>query len=209
MSTTQGRGRIVMWLIVAAACVAWLSWVVSPEVEEPAAASEAEETPVAAPAPIAPVEPVAPVAKAAPEPTAAPSKEEPAQEPAEEAKPERIPTPHPMSLDQTKPPEQFGALAELKKQYDSESRGAASSETEARLRALIDVPNIPSELVQDIQCRRTVCKIETRWIPRRRIGFSVLVESFKNMYSQRVAVEPAAAEAADGTYPTTLFIRLK
>ena len=61
MGTREGRGRIVFWLIGAAACVAWLSWVVSPEVEAPVAndAAEPEQTlvvPVAKPAPVIPPE---------------------------------------------------------------------------------------------------------------------------------------------------------
>ena len=205
MGTKQGRGKIVMLLIGAAACVVWLSWVVSPEIEEQPAENETAAieappaAPVAKPAPPEPVRPQQPAPQSAePEPSAE-----------AEPPPERIPTPHPMSLDQTKPPEQYGALAELKKQYESESRDDTSSETEAGLRALIKTPNIPSELVQDITCRRRLCKIEAHWTPRRRIGFAVLLESSKNLYNQRVAVEPAAGQSADGSYVTTLYIRLK
>jgi hypothetical protein len=201
MGTTQGRGKLVMLLIGAAACVVWLSWVVSPEVEEPPAVIAAAEP---APTPV-----VASTKPAPAQPQPAPQTVEPEPSAPEETKPERIPTPHPMSLDQSKPPEQFGELAELKKQYASESRDDKSSTTEAALRKLIDTPNIPSELVQDITCRRDLCKIEAHWTPRRRIGFAVLLESSKNLYSQRVAVEPARGPSPDGSYLTTLYIRVK
>jgi hypothetical protein len=187
--------------IGAAACIVWLSWVVSPELEAPAAIEAAEPQPIQTP--------VVPVVKQAPE-QRQPAPQTVELEPsAPEAKPERIPTPHPMSLDQSKPPEQFGELAELKKQYASESRDDKSSTTEAALRKLIDTPNIPSELVQDITCRRRLCKIEAHWTPRRRIGFAVLLESSKHLYSQHVAVEPAAGQSPDGSYLTTLYIRVK
>ncbi|HTU58125.1 MAG TPA: hypothetical protein VMF89_06820, partial [Polyangiales bacterium] len=123
--------------------------------------------------------------------------------------PERIPTPHAMSLDQTKPPEQTGPLAELKNQYASESRSADSSATEAKLRTLIsEARNVPSELVHGITCRRSICKIDMHWTARRRIGFAVVFGSFKQMYNQRVAVEPPSGRAEDGTYPTTLYLQL-
>lgn len=200
--------KTAMLMIGVAACAVWLSLVWSPEVEAPPAANEAAEPEALE---LKQPEPVAEVAHRAVELQASAPKERPA--PAPDAslleKPERIPTPHPMSLDQSKPPEQYGALAELKKQYETESRGEESSETEAGLRALINTPNIPAELVQDITCRRSLCKIEAHWTPRRRIGFAVLLESFKQMYSQRVAVEPALGQAADSSYVTTLYMRLK
>jgi type IV secretory pathway VirB10-like protein len=208
------RSGIVVIGLAATTCIAWLSWAWSPALDEHAPiANHAGDT---APVPISQAltqpqpEHVA-QAVAAPEPKAPEPKSEPppaAPDASLLQQPERIPTPHPMSLDQTKPPEQFGALTELKNQYASESRSAESSATESKLRALISTPNIPSELVQGISCRRNLCKIDTQWTPHRRLGFAVLLESFKQLYSQRVAVEPAPARSDDGTYLTTLYVRI-
>lgn len=213
MAMTNARRGMVVLGLVATACIAWLSWAWSPSVhpsEEPVANDDAgEAAPVPTPA-VAQAEP-APAAKVSPPP---PAPEPPAAAPeAPDAsllhQPERIPTPHPMSLDQTKPPEESGPLAELKNQYAYESRSADSSATEAKLRALIsEARNVPSELVQSITCRRTVCKVDMQWTARRRIGFAVVSGSFKQMYNQRVAVEPPSGRSEDGSYPTTLYLQL-
>lgn len=213
MAMTNARRGMVVLGLAATACIAWLSWAWSPSLdqqEEPVASDfEDGAPPVSAPA-VTQAEPV-PVAKIsppvpAPEPPAsAPA----AADPSQPAQPERIPTPHPMSLDQTKPPEQSGPLTELKNQYASESRSADSSATEAKLRTLIsEARNVPSELVQGISCRRSICKLDMLWTARRRIGFAVVSGSFKQMYNQRVAIEAPSSRLEDGTYPTTLYLQL-
>jgi len=112
-----------------------------------------------------------------------------------------------MSLDQLRPPEAYGPLAEYKQRYESESRGADSTANEKKYRKFLDVPNIPPGLVQDVSCRRSMCKLAMSWRPERRLGFVVTVESSKHMYNQRVAVEPGERED-DGSYLTNIFIRL-
>jgi hypothetical protein len=209
MTNAQRTGAVVLGL-AATTCIAWLSWAWSPALDEVDEAPIADDAGEVAPTPVSSA--LSQPAQAAP--TQAPAAPTPKLEAtAPDASllqhPERIPTPHPMSLDQTKPPEQFGALAQLKNQYASESRSAESSANEAKLRELVtQARNVPSELVQGISCRRNVCKLDLQWLPRRRIGFAVVLESFKQLYNQRVAVEPAAAKADDGTYPTTLYLRL-
>jgi|GEM_PF-3313751 len=214
MAMTNARRGMVVLGLVATVFIAWLSWAWSPSVDqddqtdEPIARDEAGE---AAPAPTSVVSqaPAAPVAKVS---LPAPKAPAPAPEAPDASllhQPERIPTPHPMSLDQTKPPEQSGPLAELKNQYASESRSADSSATESKLRGLIaESRNVPSELVQNISCRRSVCKLDLQWTARRRIGFAVVSGSFKQMYNQRVAVEAPSGRADDGTYPTTLYLQV-
>lgn len=209
MAMTNGRRGMMVLGLAATVCIAWLSWAWSPRVDridqtdEPAASEAVEAGPPMQPepAPAAKQSPPAPQPKA-PEPPPPASEDAPVQEP------ERIPTPHLMSLDQTKPPEQSGPLSELKNQYASESRSAASSATEDKLRELLsEARNVPSELVQGISCRRSICKLDLQWTARRRLGFVVVLESFKQMYNQRVAVDPPAGRAEDGAYPTTLYLQ--
>jgi hypothetical protein len=114
-----------------------------------------------------------------------------------------------MSLEQARPPEQWGALRELKGRYDSESRTEASSGLEAQLRALLTTPNVPANLIDDLSCRRTVCRLTLHWMPTLRLGYVVVFESLKQLYNQRVAVEPAARQAPDGSYPTTVYIPIE
>jgi type IV secretory pathway VirB10-like protein len=197
--------------LAAAAGIVWILWAWSPSLEEEAEAP-ADFAEDAAPAPVytAAPEPLAKPSPSTPAPTPQPQQPEP--QPDSESEPaasvERIPTPHPMSLDQTKPPEQSGPLAELKHRYASESRSAESAATEAKLQDLLaEARNVPSELVQGISCRRSVCKLELHWTARRRLGFVVVLESFKHMYNQRVAVDPPAGHSEDGTYVTTLYLQ--
>ena len=199
--------------LTAAACIAWMAWAWSPAKEqEPAQERGHDHDPgEMSPPPVsAPVHPVAPkpglVAPGTPAPEATHAQAEPVD--GSPVQPERIPTPHPMSLDQTKPPERQGPLSELQHQYASESRAAESSVAEANLRSLLNTPNVPAELVQAITCRRTICRIDTLWTPHRRLGFVVLLESLKQLYKQQVAVQPADGPAQDGTYATSLFLRL-
>jgi hypothetical protein len=210
MNSSSKRNGWMVAAVVGALLVAWLTWAWSPAREEPSAPPTPDAPVALAPqisapspkperAPVPDPEPAAPTTTYAPNPDPNP----------EITPPERIPTPHPMSLDQTRPPEAFGALSELKHQYESESRGATSAAAEAHLRELTTQVNIPKELVQDISCRRKLCKIDMHWLPRRRIGFSVVVESLKNMYERRVAVEPALEKSDDGTYVTHVYVMLK
>jgi hypothetical protein len=212
--TSGQRSGLLALTIAAAACILWVTWAWSPELEQPTEepfqpAPEPPSPPVAQPAaPTAPAPAAVVLPPTPPVPAAqAPTPEAPA--PGVPEPPARIPTPHPMSLDQTKPPEAYGSLAELKQRYETESRAADSAATEAKLREMVTTPNIPSELVQAISCHRSVCKIEAHWAPRRRIGYSIVLESFKNMYDKRVAVEPAEQRSEDGTYLTTIYIRPK
>lgn len=114
-----------------------------------------------------------------------------------------------MSLDQARAPEASGPLRQLAQQYASESRAAESSAREAQLHALLSTPNIPAELIDSLTCRRSICKLELRWTPRRRLGYVVVFESLKRLYDQRVAVEPAAAVAADGSHPLSLYVAVE
>ena len=112
-----------------------------------------------------------------------------------------------MSLENLRPPEEYGPLAEYKKRYQTESRGPDSSANEKHFRKLLDVPNIPPELLQDVSCRRSMCKLAMAWRPERRLGYVVTVESSKNLYNKRVAVEPGERQG-DGSYLTNVYIRL-
>lgn len=112
-----------------------------------------------------------------------------------------------MSLDQARPPEAYGPLAEYKQRYANESRGGASSANEQKFRSMLDVPNIPPGLLQDVSCRRSMCKLALSWRPERRLGFVVTLESNKNLYDKRVAVEPGTRDD-DGSYLTNLYVRL-
>jgi hypothetical protein len=200
------RNVLGISIVVVAVCIAWVSWAWSPDAETERAApaqSEPDEGAQALAAPSTPPPPLAAL-KVAPQIKPEPAAAAP-QQPAEQ--PERIPTPHPMSLDQTRPPEAYGPLAEYKQRYASESRAAESSATEQKFRSLFDVPNIPPGLLQDVSCRRSMCKLALAWRPERRLGFVVTLESSKNLYNKRVAVEPGTRED-DGSYLTNLYIRL-
>src|SRR5205809_987935 len=55
--------------------------------------------------------------------------------------------------------------------------------------------------------RSNLCKLDLSWKPERRLGFVVTLESSKQMYNKRAAVEPGTREA-DGSYLTKLYIRM-
>lgn len=203
--TSAQRNVLGVTIVAAAVLIAWLSWAWSPSTakEEQAEDQGAE---VLAPRPPEP-EPARPVAAPQPTAAAAPPPQTAAHTDEPSAEPERIPSPHPMSLDQARPPEAYGPLDEYKKRWANESRGADSSANEQHFRTLLDVPNVPPALIHDISCRRSMCKLELSWRPELRLGFVVTLESSKQLYDKRVAVEPGTREA-DGSYLTKLYIRL-
>jgi hypothetical protein len=202
--TPAQRNVLGVTIVAAAVLIAWLSWAWSPSTATEALPDESEDV-LAAPAP-------PPVRAVAPPPPSAATPPQPAPQPAAQpeeprAEPERIPSPHPMSLDRARPPEAYGPLDEYKTRWANESRGAESSANEQYFRKLFDVPNIPPALIHDVSCRRSMCKLELSWRPERRLGFVVTLESSKQLYDKRVAVEPGTREE-DGSYLTNLYIRL-
>lgn len=212
MSTSRkpSSNRLVVFVVAAVlvACVSWLSWAWSPSApsedlghnavpappqEEVAGRQSAPEAVQRARGDAKPAEPS--------RSTAVP--QEPSSAPPQ---PERIPTPHPMSLDQARPPTQQGPLRELKHQYAGESRAQSSSAQEAKLRTLLTTVNIPAELVHAIACRRSTCKVDMSWTPERYLAYVIASGRLKHKYGSRVAAEPAIEPAADGSQPVSLYI---
>jgi hypothetical protein len=42
---------------------------------------------------------------------------------------------------------------------------------EKEIEAAFTSSDVPTELLHAVQCRKTVCRVETRWAPERAIGF--------------------------------------
>lgn len=207
------RGGLWAVAIGGGVCAAWLAWAWSPELEsidERAPEPLPRASPVAPPpAPSQPPTAAKPANAAQPTAAEVPRRQAPAVSAEGEGSapaPERATTPHPMALEQARPPEQAGPLRELKQQYAGQSRSAASSTLEAQLRARLATPNIPPALIDALSCRRTICKLELRWTPTRRLGYVVVFQSLKQLYDQRVAVEPAPGPADDASLPVSLYV---
>lgn len=108
-----------------------------------------------------------------PEPT--PTKPAPANAPvpaADPAAPSPAPRPEPPPpTSQLPPPERTGPVDELAARFASESRDASASASEKAIEAAFISTDVPSSLLHSVQCRRSVCRVETRWAPDRAIGF--------------------------------------
>lgn len=118
-----------------------------PAAAEPIAARAPEEEP----APAAPLDPAPPTPAAEPhEPTAAPSQ------------PDVSPLP---------PPERTGPVDELKARFEKEPRDSSAGALEKHIEAAFRTSDVPAGLLKSVLCRRTVCRVQTRWTPERAIGF--------------------------------------
>jgi type IV secretory pathway VirB10-like protein len=168
---------------------------------EPAVA----EAPPERPAPPAPPGP-------APNPPPRPAMPQPEQD---EPEPQGEPDPERPFAEQI--PTTEGPLDELKSAYESEPRDATAGEAEARIRAVFDSPDIravfdsdspeaPRAMLRSASCHKSVCKIGIRWLPARGQANMLVMMSFVNSFSQRIAWEPVGPPDGAGVYPVDVYV---
>lgn len=165
-----------LWAVTIGAVVLWIAIVLSPVDDldgvghgegsfttsvptETAASPPRDGTPPPAPAPLEP-SPVAPAPPAPPAPAAVSEGDpEPSGEDGDE-------TPHTFP-----PPASSGPVDEYKALYERESRDSAAIEFEQEIEAAFRTKNIPPGLLQSVVCRRSVCRVRTRWSQEYAEGF--------------------------------------
>jgi hypothetical protein len=113
-----------------------------------------------------------------------------------------------MELENLVPPPAHGPLRAYRVQYGDESPGAGSRQLEAGVRALFDDKDVPSELLDAVQCRRTICKLNVLWTPVYVKSYLVLLQRLRRDYDPELAAEPAANRGADGARAIELYVKL-
>jgi hypothetical protein len=205
------------WIAVALATTAALLWLVTSlgtgdrtSASDPAGAEPAGGVEPALPEPDpqpAPAEPAAPpTAPTAPAPT------EPAA-PAAPAAPARPAEPPPEA--QLPPPEKTGPVDELKARFASEPRDSSAGALEKHVEAAFRNDDVPAGLLKSVLCRRTVCRVETRWAPERAIGFMsaftrLLMQApgadVVRVFDSNLGISPESEPDANGVRSVDVYI---
>jgi cytoskeletal protein RodZ len=205
------RNHVLLLVVALGAVVVWVATSWSPiehdgaEAPAPLPTAEQAEPPPAAPPLSTPTtpsnQPAAPTPEA-PQPTAAtPTPTAPAEEPSNK------PTPLP-------PPQRSGRVDELEKRFNTEHRDSAAPTAESAVEASFRRPEVQPGLLKSVQCRASVCKVETRWTTERAVGF---MAAFMDLvlpkqgqepppFKQDLAIAPAEKPDADGSLAVDVYV---
>jgi outer membrane biosynthesis protein TonB len=207
-------------LVLGAAAIWWaVLWgpakpdATEPDAEEPAAIAPDTEQPAAA-VPTPPASPPPHDDHERTTPTAPP-----ANAPSAEASPApTAPPPQqaaPTAPDQIPAPERTGPVDQRKAAFESEPRDSNASEPESAIQAAFRRPEVPSGMVKSVLCRRSVCKVETRWTPAGAAGFMGalmhLVASpegaANRKFEPEIAVAPEDAPDTNGERSIDVYLK--
>lgn len=120
-----------------------------------------------------------------------PEEPEPAQAPEPTAAEAQPSDPHDMP--DIPRPERMGPVDELEQRFRTEPRSSSAAELEKQITDVFRAGDLPPELMKSVLCRRTVCRIETRWTPAR-------AEAFLGALMRVVT-----GSGPDGTGPSEVF----
>lgn len=168
-------------LLVAAlwALLLWTPWAKPAPIVAPQ--SEPATAPAASPQPRAPAAVIAPE----PAPSAA---SEPQAEPPEAPAPEVHATRLPQIMDMP-PPQAQGPIRALKLRFGSESASDSSRANEAKVKTTFTHFDPPPELLEDIVCRRSVCRITTRWRQDRALAFTIGLNELRREFDPNLGID--------------------
>jgi hypothetical protein len=198
------------WLWVAPLLLAavWALSIGSPGHEAPVPVVDAPAPSAPQPAPTTPEPaPSAVPSTAKPEPQVEDPEPEldPAEAPAESPKPA-----WPMygQLPKLPPPEASGPVSRLKARFGSESASDASKTNERRLSETVLQTGPPPELLDDVVCRRTVCRISMRWKAERMIPLMQAIGVLRRDYDPNLGTDAPGPLGADDVRHVDLYIDL-
>jgi hypothetical protein len=209
MSRTMRRWLVIAPLLVAAL---WLLLLRTPQ-KDPA--PPVSTTPQASPTRAVADEPLRPSlqppASTAARPqtsttvivTAEPEKPEPTA-PSEVLAP-AFPT---IQLPKLPPPEAQGPVRALKARFGSESASASSQLHEQQLMATIQRTGPPPDMIDDVVCRRTLCRISARWRADRVIPFYQALGVLRRDHDPNLGIDSAGPPDANQAHRVELYIDL-
>jgi hypothetical protein len=203
MSLGMSRNVAALAAVFVVGLLLWLVMAWHAPTDEPPVALQLEEAPEPAPQPSAAK---SPEPSLAPPPVAnAPAPAPPAEADTEPTAPKAPPirqVPELIKGDQ-------GPVAEYRAQYESESRGSASSGLESKLRAAFPDADGAPDLVRSIACRETICKLELRWSNARLRGWVLGVNRFQDGFVLPFALSPIGEKDGDGVRRVEVFLKRK
>jgi hypothetical protein len=198
------------WIAVALVGTAAVLWMLMgwptgrPPRAAPSSAGGApvDEALVAEPPPSEPEPPAAAAPPAAADPSAKPAPRAPSE-------------PEPAPAANLPPPEKTGPVDELKARFANESRDPRASDLEKSIEAAFKNDDVPAALLGSIECRRSVCKVETRWSADRAIGFMSAFtrllmlppgSTTPQVFDTNLAVSPEGAPDANGVRTVDVYL---
>jgi hypothetical protein len=115
-------------------------------------------------------------------------------------------TPDPPAPADAPPPSPEGPLQELGSAYDRESRDPKSAPAEARIRALFGTPEVPADMLRDVSCHETVCKVGVYWSVEQQNAYMIALMGMINDFGDRIAWRPDGAPDRAGRHPMDVFV---
>lgn len=103
-------------------------------------------------------------------------------------------------------PEKMGPFDELKAAYASDGRDPEAGATEARIRELLDQPDIPEGMLRQVSCVKSVCKLELRWSTGDQQAYMVLMMTLVSKISQKLAAAPVEDDEGQQTHPIEVYV---
>lgn len=179
----------------------WTVLIWSPEAAQPASSTHDVEI---EPAPTAPAPPAAtlpqPIA-AAKQPTQARDDEDP--DPAVPEPP--VPSAPGFKLPKLPPPEAKGPVSALKLRFGNESASASSKQHEQQLTEALQRTGPPPQSLEDVVCRRSVCRISWRWKAEHVIPFGQALGALQR-FDANPGIDAAGPANADNSRPVAIYV---
>lgn len=130
----------------------------------------------------------------------------PAPEPLGPAVP-TSPAPPPTSeLPRMPPPPSMGPVGPLKHRYESESAPGVQPAQQLQLTAAFAGP--VADLLDNVECRRTVCRVRLAWLPKHGFSGMQLLAELRRDFDPNLAVDEAGPSSASGAQSLDVFIDL-
>lgn len=194
----MNSARVIGAAAVVVGVCGWL-WLSKTRVEpgEPAAVSSSLQAVTTEPAASTPHVAQQPVMKPSPDPAPA------------DARPDD-PTPpqgHAMELENIPPPGAMGRIRERNERFQGESQTQTSSARAAQLKAAIE-PVAPPGLLQDVLCRRTVCRVRMEWRADRAIALLSVLSELRSKFDPELGVDEPGALEPNRTRRVDVYLQL-
>jgi hypothetical protein len=195
---------IGLGLLLLAALWTLLIW--TPEAAAPAPVAtddQSEPTPSAAVAAETPAASMQPPSAAATKPQPLQNDEEP--EPTEPAQP--VQTGTGFKLPKLPPPEAKGPIAALKLRFGNESPSASSKQHEQQLTEALRRTGPPLQSLEDVVCRRSVCRISWRWKAEHVIPYGQALGALRS-FDANPGIDAAGPANADNSRTVAIYVDL-
>lgn len=114
---------------------------------------------------------------------------------------------HAMELENIPPPSAMGRIRERKERFQGESQTQTSRTREAQLTAAIE-PVAPPGLLQEVLCRRTVCRMRMEWRADRAIALLSVLSELRSKFDPELGVDEPGAREPNQTRRIDVYLQL-